>query len=208
MMNIVLGRIPENPDFDPPSQGWTAIKEPSPWYAQLMAFPIGLIITVLLGILWYTAAPFDGFDVDDIGGSALLWLAGIVVCHEFIHALFHPGCGTSANTYFGFWPSKLLFYAHYDSIISKRRFIVILIAPFVFISIVPLLFCAAFQCASMTICGVSLLNALCAAMDVFGCFLIFWSVPPGALTRNKGWKTYYRMAEPRTGPDGVPPPLC
>ena len=37
-----------------------------------------------------------------------------VVIHELIHASLHPEHGRSHSSILGFWPSRLLFYAHFD----------------------------------------------------------------------------------------------
>ena len=78
----------------------------------------------------------------------------------------------------------------------------ILITPFVFLSLLPLMLCAVFQYASAEMFSLSIFHTMLASMDVFGFFLVFWSVPQGVLVRNKGWKTYYRMAEQSAGADG------
>ncbi len=200
-MKFVFGKIPDNSDFNPCTEGWVAIKEPTLWLSQLIALPIGLLIAILLGVLWYSATPLNKFG-EEIKGSVLLWIIGIVICHELIHALFHPKCGVSSDTFLGFWPSKFLFYAHYDSILSKRRFMTILITPFVFLSLLPLMLCAVFQYAPAEMFSLSIFNTMLASVDVFGFFLVFWSVPQGVLVRNKGWKTYYRMPEQSAGVDG------
>jgi len=193
-MNFKFGKIPENSNFNPQSEGWTAIKEPSLWIAQLISLPIGLITAAVLGIFWYTLTPLR-FTATGTGLFFLAWIAGIIVLHELIHAVFHPGFGTTSNTYLGFWPSRLLFYAHYNSVLSRQRFMAILITPFVFISIAPLLFCALFQYSSTTLFATSVFNSLLACVDILGFNLIYFGVPSGSRVQNKEWKTYYKISE-------------
>lgn len=194
MMNFIIGKVPDNLDFNPQSEGWEPLKEPNVWIAQLIGIPIGLLAALIVGLLWHVLTPMSNFRIE-LGVSTLIWIAGIVVVHELIHAVFHPGYGITSNTYLGFWPSKLLFYAHYHSKLSKEQFMAILIAPFVFISLVPLLFCILFQYSSMIAYAISLFNILLACVDIFGFFLIYYGVPSGSIVQNKGWKTYYKKTD-------------
>jgi hypothetical protein len=57
---------------------------------------------------------------------ALPSLMALVVVHELIHAMVHPHGGKSDTTILGLWPSRLLFYAHYDGELTRYRFIAIL----------------------------------------------------------------------------------
>jgi len=191
MMNFVLGKIPDNSDFDPASERWTAIKEPSPWLMQLIALPIAVLSVFLMWKGWYVFTPIHNLNLE-LGLSFLFWIIGTVVFHELIHAFFHPGYGVTPNTYLGFWPSTLLFYAHYHSILSKQRFMAISIGPFLFISVIPLLFCILFQYNSTIMCAISLLNTLFACGDIFAFILIYFAVPSSAVVQNKGWRTYYK----------------
>jgi len=200
MMKLIFGKPPENSNFDPQLEGWAPIKEPSPWIAQLIGIAVGALITVLLGVFWHLATPMRNFKIE-LGLLTLLSLVGIVVFHELIHAIFQPGYGITSNTYLGFWPSKLLFYAHYNSVLSKQRFMIVLIAPFILLSIIPLVFCVFFQYSSTLMCAISLFNAFLACVDVFGFILIYFTVPSGSVVQNKGWKTYYKIAEQFGSPD-------
>ena len=193
-MKFIFGGIPDNSDFNPESENWTAIKEPSPWIAQLIGIPVAFLAIILLVIFWYFFAPVRNFKID-IGFETIFWIIGIGIIHELIHAVFHPGCGISSNTYLGFWPSKLVLYAHYHSILSKYRFMAILISPFIFLSIVPLIVCSILHYSSTELCMISLFNALLACVDILGFFLILFGVPSDSFVQNKGWKTYYKSAE-------------
>jgi hypothetical protein len=172
------------------------MREPSPWIAQLLALPIGAISAFGLGFLWTTV------NVNWLAGfatlSLILWIIGIVVIHETIHAAFHPGLGTTSNTIVGFWPSKLLFYSHYDNVLSRKRFIVILLSPFVTLSLMPLMVALSTGLASFHVAFVSVFNALLSCVDVLGVFLLLTMVPTGARVRNRSWRTYYSMVDTRS----------
>mgnify|MGYP003578868581 CR=1 FL=1 len=65
--------------------------------------------------------------------NALLWFLPaffrMIPIHELIHAFASPSFGTSDGTLPGIWPSRLLFYAHYEGEIARERFLGVLAAP-------------------------------------------------------------------------------
>lgn len=196
-MKLKLGRIPENTTFVPEESGWTPMKEPRPWAAQLMALPIGGAAAVGLMFLWATPVANSGSVPDGpwlIGG-----IVGVVILHEMIHAALHPKMGASPDTMVGFWPSRLLFYAHYDQVLSRQRFIAILLGPFIVISLVPLAVAPIAGAATFPLAFASVLNGLLSCVDLLGVLLLSFHVPKNAIVRNKGWKTYYKMVAPCGG---------
>jgi hypothetical protein len=130
-----------------------------------------------------------------VGFSAIGWVLGCAILHELIHAVLHPASDTGSDSILGFWPSRVLFYAHYDGVLSKQRLLVIIIGPFIVLSLVPLVICAVFKHASSAMFALSLLNSLIASVDLIFFLLIIIQVPSGATLQNNGWKTYYRMAD-------------
>src|SRR6185503_13338146 len=104
----------------------------------------------------------------------------------------HPGSGDSADSVLGFWPSRLLFYAHYVGELTRARFIAILLMPLLIISFVPLVVCAIIGHSSGLLAFSSALNALCACGDIFGVGLLLFQIPSDARVRNQGWRTYWR----------------
>lgn len=174
------------------------MKEPPPWAAQLLALPIGGAVAAGLVVLW--AAPVAKNTGHLPAGLWLLGcIVGLVILHEMIHAALHPNRGTSPDTILGFWPSRLLFYAHYDQVLSRRRFMVILLGPFVAISLVPLAVAPVAGAATFHLAFVSVLNGLLSCVDLLGVLLLWVHVPRNATVRNKGWKTYYKVVDPRGG---------
>jgi hypothetical protein len=70
-------------------------------------------------------------------GVALSFPALILV-HELLHAVVHPGYGFTDATVIGAWPSKLLFYAHYCGPLSRERFLLVFAMPTLVITGLPL----------------------------------------------------------------------
>jgi hypothetical protein len=190
-MRFHVGPIPESPDFSP-DESWKALREPSPWLFQLLALPIGIGTGLLFLFLWWRLTPLSA-GVGDMSLSIfLLNFAGIVVVHEFIHALIHPGNGRHRASILGLWPAKILFYAHYDGEMPRNRFIAILLMPLLVMSVLPLLLLAVTQTDSGWLAFISSFNALLACGDILGTSMIWYQIPAHATVRNQGWKTYWR----------------
>jgi hypothetical protein len=149
---------------------------------------------VLMGVLWFFLTPLRDLPLDSPGKMFGAFVA-IIPIHELIHAAVHPKAGRSAASILGFWPSRLLFYAHYAGELSRSRFIAILLMPFLIISLVPLIACVISGHSSGLLAFSSALNALFAYGDIFGVGLLRFQVPTDARVRNQGWKTFWRGCE-------------
>jgi len=193
-MRFKFGAIPNSGDFIPDEQ-WKSLREPSPWLTQLVALPLGGMGFVISGMLWLglTNLNYAQLESDSFLLTGLLLFVPLIVVHEFIHALAHPQLGLSTGSTIGFWPSKLLFYAHYDGERSCRRFVAILGMPLIMLTILPLMVSIATGLTNGFIAWISTWNALFACVDVFGIILLYIQVPPDAICRNQGWKTYWRQ---------------
>jgi Putative zincin peptidase len=75
---------------------------------------------------------------------------------------------------------------------SRNRFVGVLLAPFLIISVAPLVVCALWSIRSDLVMLVSLLNALFACVDLIGAWLLMTQLPSSAMARNKGWETWWR----------------
>ena len=196
-MRFRVGPIPESEGFHPAEDGWTALKEPSPWLAQLFALPIALALGAVVVAAWFgisvefTTRPMSGWEL-----AATLIL--VIPLHEFVHLVFHPGRGVSPRTIVGVWPSKLVFYVHYDEAVSRDRFVVILFAPLFLLTVLPMLFCALFRVAPGPVLFLTIVNAMAACVDVLGALMLLVQVPRGATVRNLVYRTWWTSAaQPR-----------
>jgi hypothetical protein len=191
-MRFHFGPIPETPDFVP-EPPWRAMKEPTPWLMQLLAVPVAVLSGVLIGALWFWLTPFKELSRAPLFGlwflTAFVWLIPV---HEAVHALVHPGRGLSDRTCIGVWLSRGLFYAHCHGPMSRNRFIAILIAPFIVLSVLPLIVCALTGWAHPLPVTGSIVNAFLACGDLLGVLLLLWQVPSHATIQNQTWRTYWQ----------------
>jgi hypothetical protein len=190
-MRLHFGPIPETPDFVP-EPPWRALKEPTPWLMQLLAVPVAVVSGGVILALWFWFTPLKTVARDPQfvlwGLAAFVWLIPV---HEAIHALVHPGRGLSDRTCIGLWLSRGLFYAHCHGPMSRNRFIAILIAPFVVLSVLPLIVCALTGVAYPLPVTGSIVNAFLACGGLLGVLLLLWQVPSDATIQNQSWRTYW-----------------
>jgi hypothetical protein len=168
---------------------------------QFFATPMALGMAFAVGYGWHrvgmpASLQFDGRYAVAFLLALVLSFPALVVVHELLHAVVHPGWGLSHRTILGAWPARLLFYAHYSGPLSRNRFLCVFAMPFLIITVLPL---------GLAACGLKLpdlmtwavawgstLNALAAGGDYFGILLISLQVPRAAIVQNQGWRTYWK----------------
>ena len=189
-MRIHIGAIPSNDQFKPTEEKWRPLKEPGPVLMQVVAAPIAVVTGVVLGVTSYWIGLFK------VHSFELVWLlfafVGVIPLHELIHLLAHPQQGRSEHSIVGFWPSKGLFYAHYDHILTRNRLLLILVMPLLTISIVPLMVCSVSGFGSLWVAVLSNFNGVLSCGDLFFVLIVSAQVPRDAVVRNQGYYTWWR----------------
>src|SRR5713101_6269353 len=104
-MRLHLGPIPDSPAFVP-DKSWHLMHEPTPWVMQLLALPLGIVLSIALAVLWLSLTPL-GQAPPPSAAELFGALVAMVPAHEALHVAAHPRTGDSI---LGFWPSRLLFY--------------------------------------------------------------------------------------------------
>lgn len=202
-MRFHLGAIPESPDFEI-GAAWSPLREPTPWMFQFLALPISVLNLGAFALMWVCLTPsaatfHDVAPLPFIVGTAAIVVTQVVL-HEGAHLLAHPGAGTTRQSIAGLWPSRLLFFAHYDGELTRNRFVVILAAPIVTLSVIPLIVAAIFHVSSPPVAALSIINAGGSCGDLLGIWIVLRQVPAVAIVRNQGWATYWRKTSPVTLP--------
>ena len=181
-MRFNLGRIPESKDFVP-DETWKPLREPDPWAMQLLAIPLGIVAFIAVGALWFYAIDLKKslFELPASLAVVLFSFVVLIVVHELVHALVHLHSGRSNQSILGFWPSRLLFYVHYDGELTRKRFITILAMPTIVITFMPLMVAMASKITSgFALCGARhgtfcLHVAICSELPCY--FFKFRAVP-------------------------------
>lgn len=185
------------------TDGWKKIKEPSNLtLATLISIPFMLFCSIIfLSLIFYINPDFKNlFKFSDsirftiqINLKTLLFLAGIylfTLLHELIHAIFIPNALKSDKVYFGV---RLLYgFVYTTEKISKFRFIIVSIMPFIILSIIFPILLNAFGLLNNYILFLCLLNALGSSVDFFNIFLILTQVPNKSYLIINGFETYFK----------------
>lgn len=185
-MRLHVGEIPDTPEFVP-DESWTLLAEPTPWAMQILSVPIGIAAMAVLLVLWMVLTPV-GSEPPSVA-ECVVALIAVVPAHEALHLLVHPRTGDSIV---GFWPSRLLFYTLYQNRLTCRRYLTVLLAPIVGLSLAPLAACALAGVSSPFLTVASVANALFASGDLFAVGLLLAQVPTRATLRNKGWGVWWK----------------
>lgn len=121
--------------------------------------------------------------------------------HELTHALAFPGSTRSTDRALIFWPRRFVLCAQYQAVLSRNRYLFVLLTPFLTLSLLPTLACALFQIASAPrLCIVLLLfNALVCGEDVLAALLVVAQVPADGSIRNECGVTLWKPAPARAG---------
>ncbi len=210
-MRFHYGSIPEEAGFQPESQGWAGIREPSPLLVNVLAIPVALLMFALtIGLLslawegWWIAAIWGDSEIESTSSPFPLILAIIflsIPIHELVHLFTHPQFGRSNKSVFGLWLSRGMFYAHYEGAVSRNRFLSILAAPYLVLAWPPVIILALIGISVPIVYVeilvlVALVNSVLPAGDVLGFFLMVSQVPSSACVKNKGWKSYWKLGDP------------
>lgn len=206
-MRFTYGCPPTLPDFDPRNQGWNQMREPSPRVLVLVGSILGVPICASLIWAWglLDLKLSASFDLGAFGSWGrllplliplslpMIWIA-IIPAHEFIHALGCPRFGFTPMTIIGVWPSRLLFYAGHLEAMPAWRYLLYASAPFVVLSLLPLLIAFCIESIALLCVVVSVMNGLCCGGDLILIILVITQVPLKALVQNEGWSTWWKVA--------------
>ncbi len=188
-MKLLIGKIPENKEFNPKAGGWTHLEEPKFLKIQIYGFLMFVFILVFLDGL--TVGSF-GLNIDKIGlGYFILLVIATVAIHEFIHAVAY-GKEHRGNVVFGIIPKMFCCYAYSDLITTKKRFMFVISAPFTFLTILPIAVTLLTGVHSTILISLSVTNGYLSSGDLFTFFFMGLNIPTNAFVKSNGWKTYWR----------------
>lgn len=157
-----------------------------------------LLSIAILGI-------FSSFSLADLGTNSLqtitltirlqdvAYLIGLVFIHELIHLVFVPGFLASDKTFLGITYFGGFVYS--EETISKSRYILITLAPFILLSIILPGVLGALDLLNPTAKVLILLNAMGSGVDILTLILILIQVPKDAYFTSNGIRTYWKKID-------------
>lgn len=188
------GPVPVNEKFQPETEGWTALKEPTPGMMNLLSIPAAAILLVVLVATVRSSGILTGDVQMLISGFGHYWYLLLLVfpVHELAHVLAHPDMGRSDETVTGIWLTRLMLYAHFTGQVSKTRFMMMLLFPFLLLTVLPLLSGWMAGIQSLWLAVIIVWNGVLSCGDLIGIAIILFQVPKTAVCRNKGYFTWWR----------------
>jgi hypothetical protein len=214
-MKIHVGNIPEIPDFQPEAEGLRSIRGPKASVSFLFAGLTGFLLLIcplmaLCQILSYFAIPnseaMQGTHLPPPGGAVVLTLLLFIPLHELMHLIWHPRQGFSDQSILILWPSRLRFGVYYEGSMSRTRWLIMRISPFVVLSLIPASLLSIFQnipVNNFLQTGLEVLmvvNGVGSGGDVIAMFLVLFQVPPSAVMCFRGGRAYWRPIAPAGAP--------
>lgn len=184
------------------SEGWRRIKEPSNLFTALLySLPFVLFNSVLS---FMVIALFDkGMSSDilallssgtwtfTIRFDYVLYAYLLILFHEVLHLVLIPDFISSKNTWFGIKPWGGFVFT--TEKLSKRRFIMISLGPFLALSLILPVVLALLGIFGGFLAFLVLLNAAASSVDTLNAFLILSQVPKHATIINNGFESYYKV---------------
>ena len=196
-MNLLIGKIPVDFSFESDREHWNLVPTVGNSIAQHAVYGVGTAfiggLTLLCAILFagFSLNPQEIFNIEFLAGWAILALV-LMVPHEILHCLAHPDRGFTGRTTIGFWPKKLIFYAHYDGVRSKGNVLFGTALPFVVLTVLPLAVAAIFSTDHRFWSYVAVINALNSGIDLVGFLTICYVIPSGSTIKFGGDRVYWK----------------
>ncbi|MGE7997526.1 DUF3267 domain-containing protein [Lysinibacillus sp. NPDC093190] len=178
----ILNKLPKsNPHLhvDLIKNGWIPMKEPKNLTSAIfLSIPLMIVASMIsIGVINI----FSSISLRDFGFtsggisitinlSVILGIVLLLIIHELLHLMFIPNFIQSEKTSVGF----TLFGAFVitEEEISKSRYIVITVAPFMILSIIFPLILSVFGLLTTTLKFLVLLNAMGSSVDLLNLLLI------------------------------------
>lgn len=188
-MKFRLGPPPETDSFAGQERRWCRLREPGIWALQMIAIGAAMVAVGGVFAILLIRDPKNFPDVSWL--AVILLILPSIPIHELLHAILFPGGPISQRVTIGFYPKAIGFYAHYDGVISKRRYIIIAAGPFLLLTVLPLTVQTVFMPELPYLLELILTNALLSPSDVLAIIFVVRRAPNRSLLINVGMRTYW-----------------
>lgn len=183
------------------NQGWLSLKEPkSLVLSTIIAIPIALFCIYLSLIPFYILNNyfitilkkliFSNYFIVNINLQYIVVIYIYIFIHEIIHLIFIPNFINSKCTFISlkFWGG----FIYTEEKMSKFRFLVITIMPFIVLSFIMPFFMMYLGFSTPLILALLLINSAGSSVDILNFFLVLIQVPNGSTIKNLGLRTFFK----------------
>lgn len=181
---------------------WVQLKEPRNLITSMLwSIPIMFLnALVTIGII-HIIMPISlaNFNINLGAFSVIIDLYDIIgliillMIHEFLHLILIPNFIRSDKTYVGITP--LAGFVYTEEELSKSRYIIITIAPFVLISIIATVIFGSMGILTPLITILILLNSMASSVDILMLILILFQAPANSYITSNGMNTYWKLMQ-------------
>ena len=183
--------------FCPHDDGWKHL--PEPHAAQIGVLAAGAMLCVTTLVLWLLLAPFKPIPLDFV--PLLLALSIAVVLHEITRAAVFTWGNPAARRVEIVW-RRYVPHLRYEGAVSRARYLAMLTAPFLAISLAPIAAAVLLRIGSGDLVLIALVNAFISGADLVAFLIVREQVPAHAVVRRQG---DYLLWKPRTAVAGGKP---
>jgi len=166
----------------------------------LFAGLIGLAIPIVLCV-WSIIVGGEAADTST-WGVVVMALLLFIPLHELLHAIWHPQLGLSPQTVMVIWPRKLRFGVYYEGCMTRRRWLLMRLAPLMFLSVMPIGLLTLFHYVpgafglEIFLQVLMLVNGIGSGGDVVAVIWVLFQVPPKSQICFCGGKAYWKSVPP------------
>jgi hypothetical protein len=199
-MKFRLGPVPRDPTFQPEQGAWRRLREPSFGLLIALAIPTSMLAGAAVLFVWMLLVRVHGVDapVEVVVSpwsllGALAAVFGLVVAHELAHAAVLPRFGLTPATTLGFWLQTVTPYVSYRGELSRDRYFLVTLMPFLLLSAAPLLVALLTGWIPLWLVLLTVVNAALSSGDLITAALLLAQTPRPAVVRHQGLETWWRV---------------
>lgn len=173
---------------------------------MLRSLGIGIGVAIVMALAWRlvdaNALPLGTPSTLDF----VIALALLTIGHEAVHLLAMPGAGLDRHSAAGLWLEGGSPFAQHLQPMSRARFILVTICPFLALSVAPLLLHALGSPMNNLIAWTSVLNGVGSGADLLACALLLRKTPRQALVLESAQALHWRPGPVIERPPGSTTP--
>jgi hypothetical protein len=204
-MRFQIGDVAQGQGGPAVTEGQQRIHSPASRPGYLLAIVVGVLsFTILCAGVSILSLLADPGPARATAGTSSPWAGAIwalllyIPTHEALHAVWHPRAGLSPQTVMVIWPVRLRFGVYYEGCMSRRRWLVMRLAPFTFLSLIPAILLAILQVGPASpallafLEALILVNCIGSGGDIVAAVWVLRQVPAASQICFTGGKAYWR----------------